>query len=71
MGYVPPPPPPSKEEWDRRIAQGARTLEELDPGLDRWLRQQDLFAGFFITVITIGVAFMGLLLFQVALLPRL
>lgn len=36
MALIPPPPPLSQNEFNKRIAQGAKTLAEIDPVLARW-----------------------------------
>ena len=36
MGYIPPPIALSSEEFNKRIASGAKTLEEIDPEFWKW-----------------------------------
>lgn len=45
MGYIPPPETLTKEEIDRRIANGAKTFAELDPAFAEWLMSGPI--GFF------------------------
>lgn len=36
MGYVPPPRPLSREEFQKRWDEGARTMRDLDPAFFKW-----------------------------------
>jgi hypothetical protein len=50
MGICVPPPPITEEEFDRRVAAGARTMEEIDPRLNRWsknMMKQRMIQGIF------------------------
>jgi hypothetical protein len=38
MAMIPPPPPISFEEFEKRKAAGATTMEEFDPALAKWMR---------------------------------
>ena len=40
MGIVVPPRPLTREEFDKRVAAGARTFEEIDPETAAWARQR-------------------------------
>jgi nicotinamidase-related amidase len=40
MGLEIPPAPISREEFDRRVAAGARTFEEIDPEFASWARRR-------------------------------
>jgi hypothetical protein len=39
MGQIPAPPPLSKEEFEKRIKNGAKTLEEIDPEFWKWYQE--------------------------------
>ena len=40
MGFSPPPLQPLKSEIEKRIRNGAKTLEEIDPEFYKWLQRQ-------------------------------
>jgi hypothetical protein len=42
MGRSVPPPPISREEFDKRIAAGAKTMAEIDPAFHAWLRKRQV-----------------------------
>lgn len=43
MAYVPPPFPLSTEEFNRRVAKGAKTLAEIDPEFWEWVQSRRRF----------------------------
>lgn len=59
MGYVPPPLPITDATFQKRWDAGARTLEELDPNLFRWLRTQEKMRRFQLATIVIGLVWMA------------
>lgn len=54
-----PPRPLSKEEFRKRIDAGAKTMDEIDPALAKWKKDNDRFLIFGSVAIIIGV--LGLL----------
>ena len=54
MGCIPVPPPITDLEFRKRWDAGARTLEELDPRLFRWIRTQERVRRFQLATIIIG-----------------
>ncbi len=54
MGRLVPPLPLSKEEVERRIAAGAKTLREIDPELCRWADEGQRFRA--VATTTLGFA---------------
>jgi len=64
MGMVWPPPPLSQEEFDRRVAAGAKTFEEIDPEFCKWNQERVrahifqaicLGAGVFLMIVTFAI----------------
>jgi hypothetical protein len=45
MGAIVPPPPPTFDEFRKRLAAGATTMEELDPAFAQWYRMGHLGLG--------------------------
>ena len=62
MSYIVPPAPISREEFNRRYAEGARTWRELDPQLAQWYDQRRLQHKIQFWVIGIGVLLLVILM---------
>ncbi len=66
MGFVPPPPPISREEFHKRYAAGARTMQELDPAFWAWRERQRRFR-----MVQGGVMVIGLLMLLAVFMLKL
>jgi hypothetical protein len=57
MGRIEPPRALTKDEFDRRIASGAKTFEEIDPEFCRWAKKGERKAKFqFAVIVAVAAA---------------
>lgn len=60
MSYIPPPPPLSKKEFEKRIAEGARSIEEIDPELYKWKKQCDFSHRVYFVILLFGIVLLAI-----------